>query len=841
MIRTSLVVGSIVLLATVVAGQASRHDSTSFMKSSFGKLPIHFIENRGVYPDEVKYYIQGADKTLFFTRDGITFRLKSKDRAWVVKLEFVGANPDVVPVGEDRQLAIFSYFKGPEKDWKTGLPSFAKVVYKDLWPGINLIYRGAVNQLKYEFVVAPGADPSSIRLQYRGASSVTTTDAGALRVETPAGGFGDEPPVAWQEINGKRALVEMAFRLDPARGGEGAEFGFRVSDYDRTHPLVLDPAFLVYCGYLGGAGDDIGSAITLDGSGNAYVTGITASDEKAFPVTVGPDATYNGGGSSGYFFGDAFVAKVNAAGTALLYCGYIGGSAVDWGERIAVDGAGNAYVTGFTSSSEQTFPVKGGPDLTYNGGMYDAFVAKVNPQGTALVYCGYIGGAADDWGYGIALDAAGNACVVGATGSNEQTFPVIVGPDLTYNGSGDAFVAKVNAAGSGLLYCGYIGGEAGDWGYGIVLDGLWNVYVVGTTASNEQTFPVIVGPDLTHNGGKYDVFVAKVNPQGTALTYCGYIGGASVDRGQYVAVDGSGNAYVAGDASSNEQTFPVTVGPDLTYNGGTSDGFVAEVNPQGTALVYCGYIGGAGDDHANTIVVDSTGSTYVSGITSSSEQTFPVTAGPDLTYNGGMNDGFVARVNPQGTALVYCGYIGGAGTGDESVLGIVVDRTGNAFVTGRTPSNEQKQSFPVAAGPDLTYNGSGDAFVAMIAQVDLSGSGTPRPGSRVALHLFSSNGVLLPCLLGSSLGTGPISIGNRKLDLSPDDLLVVSVRGFWPQVFQGYQGILNAQGQATAAINLPNIPALTGTRIHSAFVTLDPAAPYGIRSISDTYSFTITK
>jgi hypothetical protein len=830
--------GAVAVLAFVVVvggtagAQNDRPAGSSLREGSFGKLPLYFVENRGVYPDEVAYYIQGADKTLFFTRDGITFRLKGKDRGWVVKLEFVGASPHVVPRGESRQQAVISYFEGPREDWKTGLRTYSRVVYRSLWPGIDLVYHGSVNKLKYAFRVAPGADPATIRLRYRGASSVTTTDAGALRVETPVGSLEDAPPAAWQEIGGERVPVKMRYRLEG-----GGEFGFHLGDYDRTQPLVLDPLYYVYCGFLGGAGDDIGSAITVDGSGSAYVTGLVDSDERSFPVTVGPDKTYNGRGSYWPYYGDAFVAKLNAAGTALLYCGYIGGSAADWGERVAVDASGNAYVTGLTGSSEQTFPVVGGPDPTYNGGLFDAFVAKVNPQGTALLYCGYIGGAGEDYGYGIAVDPSGNAYVVGATGSDEKTFPVAVGPDLTYNGQGDAFVAKVNAGGKGLAYCGYIGGEALDSGYAVVVDTLRNAYVVGTTGSGQQSFPVIVGPDLSFNGGTYDAFAAKVNPQGSALSYCGYIGGSAIDRGQYVAVDKVGNAFVVGDASSTEQSFPVKVGPDLTYNGGASDGFVAEINPPGNGLVYCGYIGGAGSDHANTVVLDATGSAYVSGISTSDERTFPVTVGPDLTFNGGTYDGYVARVSPPGTALLFCGYIGGKG--DDIALGIALDGTSNVYVTGKSDSSAT--SFPVTVGPDLTQNGIGDAFVAKIELADVSGSGATRPGSAVTLHLVATNSAGLPYQLGTALGTGPIWIGSRRLDLSSDGLLVVSVQGLWPQVFLAYRGILDAQGRTQAAVQIPNHAALIGIRLHSAFVTFDAAAPGGIRSISGAYSFTITK
>ena len=334
---------------------------------------------------------------------------------------------------------------------------------------------------------------------------------------------------------------------------------------------------LVYCGYIGGWMEDIGYGIAVDGSGNAYVSGMTESNEitMPFPVTVGPDLTFNGA------FGDddGFVAKVNAAGTGLVYCGYIGGSSRESCSEIAVDGSGNAYVTGWTFSREvDGFPVAVGPDITFNGsaGSQEAFVAKVNAGGTALDYCGYVG--SGGYGTGIAVDAAGNAYIAGETYANEANFPVSVGPDLTSNGLDDVFVAKLNTAGTAFLYCGYIGGSMDDTARGIAVDAAGNAYIVGHTRSTETTFPVSVGPDLTFNGGIDDVFVAKVNPQGTGLIFSGFIGGSGDDLSTGIAVDKAGSTYVTGYTGSSQSTFPVTVGPDLVFDGGTYDAFVAKVN-----------------------------------------------------------------------------------------------------------------------------------------------------------------------------------------------------------------------------------------------------------------------
>ena len=646
---------------------------------AYGQLPLYFIENQGQLDPQVSYYIQGRDKSIYFTPAGVTFALRGPDaealeeespvsrisyragsrwtrgadeaaRRWVVKLDFVGANGDVRPRGEEPTPAVISYFKGRREEWKAGLGTCASLVYEDLWPGIDLVYRGTVNRLKYTFLVHPGADPEQIRLAYRGAE-VSLDQAGQLQVVTPAGGFQDDKPYAYQEDDGQRDEVAAAYVLEGEGAGEGQVYGFRLGAYDPSLPLVIDPAMLVYAGYIGGSGNDFGNGIAVDGAGNAYITGFTLSTEASFPATVGPDLTFNGG------VFDAFVAKVNPGGTALVYAGYIGGAGFDRGFAIAVDGAGNAYVTGITESTEASFPVTVWPDLTFNDaagplrlGLGDAFVAKVNPGGTALVYAGYIGGARGDQGRGIAVDSAGNAYVTGITRSTEASFPATVGPDLTFNGPGGdafvaAFVAKVNPGGTALVYAGYIGGARGDQGRGIAVDSAGNAYVTGFTSSTEASFPVTVGPDLTFNGGVFDAdaFVAKVNPGGTALVYAGYIGGSGNDFGSGIAVDGAGNAYITGPTLSTEASFPATAGPDLTFNGGVFDAFVAKVNPGGTALVYAGYIGGAGDDKGRGIAVDSAGNAYVTGFTRSTEASFPVTVGPDLTFNGG-GDAFVAKV-----------------------------------------------------------------------------------------------------------------------------------------------------------------------------------------------------
>ena len=773
--RNGFVITLVLLVSLAAEGWAAataelQRLETARIQEAYGKLPLYFIENKGQVDSRVAYYVQGADTTLYFTRAGVTFGLTGEEGCgggscfakalpgpqpigrWAVKLDFVGANPKATVKGEAATSAKISYFKGPKADWKTGLATFGRVVYSDLWPGIDLVYEGDSGRLKGTFVVKLGADPAKIQLAYStgisGAQSVSLTKEGRIAVETPVGSLLEDAPVSYQEIAGKRVEVQTPYTLispkggaTPAKGtaqrvsdaGQPSVYGFAVGAYDVKKPLVIDPVTLIYSGFIGGVNSDEGRGIAVDGSGAAYVTGHTSADytddtetdepayTTTFPVVAGPDSTFNGGDS------DAFVAKIKADGTGFDYIGFIGGDGYDQGNGIAVDATGAAYVIGRTFSSEATFPVVGGPDLTFNGGNYDAFVAKVTPDGTALSYAGYIGGDSDDYGSGIAVDATGAAYVTGLTSSSQATFPVVGGPDLTYNGSsnvysGDAFVAKVNPAGTGLVYAGYIGGTSDDSSSGIAVDSTGAAYVTGRTQSSEATFPVVGGPDLTYNGGN-DAFVAKIKADGTGFDYIGFIGGDGYNQGTGIAVDSAGAAYVTGNTSSSEATFPVVGGPDLTFNG-DRDAFVAKVAPDGTGLVYAGYIGGDGEDYGYGIAVDATGAAYVTGETSSSEATFPVVGGPDLTYNGdddeGRSDAFVAKVAPDGTRLLYAGYIGGTDT--DHGYGIAVDSTGAAYVTGYTDSSQA--TFPVVGGPDLTSNGGPDAFVAKIADPpDTDGDG----------------------------------------------------------------------------------------------------------------------
>jgi Beta-propeller repeat len=717
--------------------------------TQLGRLPLYFVENRGQANRNVSFYIQNHNQTVYFTPRGLTYVLTGENSGgerntslgdaassrpkvrrsparWAVRLDFVGANPGVIPEGSDQTETRISYLKGSPDQWQRGIQTYGSISYRDLWPGIDLIYSGSGGALKYTFVVKPGADPAQIRLAYRGATNVSLSETNQLKVDSPCGSLVDQPPVSYQETQGERASVATSYSLDGELERETFVYGFRVGNYDPTLPLIIDPVVLVYAGYIGGSEQDMGHGIAVDQAGNAYVVGETISGESTFPdgdgfgSLPGPDHSANGRS-------DAFVAKLNASGTALVYCTYVGGSGDDFGLGIAVNSLGEAYFVGEAASDQSSFPVVTGPDLTYNGGLFDAFVAKLNPAGTALEYCGYVGGSDTDRGYSIALDAAGNAYVCGTTVSTQATFPngsgigQLPGPSRVQNGGLDGFVAKINSSGTGFLYCGFIGGYSDDFALGIAVDAFGDAFVTGQTSSNEAGFPLVVGPLLLYAGGGTDGFIAKINPAGTAFVYCGYIGGEFDERGYGVAVDRAGFAYVAGTTTSTEATFPtghgigILPGP-ISFNSGNADAFIVRVSPSGSSFVYAGFIGGDGFDIGYAVTLDQRDNVYIAGTSNSESRTFPVVSGPGLILGGG-SDAFVAKLPPNGKEFEYCGFIGG-NNGDDG-FGIAVDKLGNAYVTGRSSSSNA--TFPALRGPDLTFNG-GPSDV-LIAKVTTSRSG----------------------------------------------------------------------------------------------------------------------
>ena len=641
-----------------------------------------FVANHGQASPEIRYTITQPGLKGYFGPSEILLDLGGA----TIGLRFAGANRTPRIQGLKELAGRVNFLMGSEpQEWATDLSAYQRIVYREIYPGIDMIYSAFRRQIKSEFVVAPGADPSVIRLSYRAAQRPRLDGKGGLVLKTPSGQLTESAPEIYQEIGGRRVRVEGGFRLFP-----NGNVGFQVGSFDRAGPLTIDPA-ISYSTFLGGSRFDAATAVTTDSAGNAYVTGWTESSD--FP-TSNPAQAGSGGAV------DVFVAKFNASG-ALVYSTYIGGRGDDRGFGIAVDGAGNAYVTGWTGSSN--FPTAAPLQAVLRGGK-NAFILKLTPAGNALVYSTYLGGSGSDSGNGIAIDSSGSAYITGQTDS--LNFPTLNCVQCSYGGAQDSFVAKLSSAGNALVYATYLGGSGGDRGNGIAVDGAGAAYVTGGTTS--LNFPM-AGALQSANGGGQDAFVAKLSAAGTSLVYSTYLGGAGGtvgfnEEGRGIAVDASGNAYVTGATSS--ANFPVVNAFQPSYAGGGQDAFVSKLNATGGALLYSTFLGGKGLDVGNGISVDSEGNAVVTGYTFSTD--FPVT-NPVQSNNAGLYDAFLVQFNAAGTALLSGTYLGG--NGSDSGNAVAMDSRGRAYVAGQTLST----NLPLKSAVQTVNGGEFGGFLTTVA------------------------------------------------------------------------------------------------------------------------------
>ena len=616
-----------------------------------------------------------------------------------LRMQFEGANPASHVTGTDELPGKSNYFVGNDpKKWHTSIPTFAKVENHDLYPGVDLVYYGNQQVLEYDLRVAPGSDPAQIVFQFRADDPVQTgrNVASELHVDahgnlvSATGAILLHKPEVYQTLVNKsntsaKRVVEAKFVVK-----ENNRVSFAIGSYDRSQTLVIDPVVPFYSTYLGGANNDYGYGIALDAKGNAYITGSTASLNfpvgpciqclnagglaDAFVTELNPGglvySTYLGGAGNDYGYGiavdpmgnayvtgstsspnfpvplcfqclyqggaaDAFVTEVAAGGAGLVYSTYLGGKAADFGRAIAVDRAGDAFVTGNTTS--KNFPVPGCVFGCLPAGGNDAFVTELRriPGGpVALVYSDYLGGAANDFGYGIAVDPNQSAYVTGATSS--VNFPTTAPAcfQCAPQGMSDAFVTRVAPFGAGLVNSTYLGGPTNDYGYGLAIDGQLTVYVTGSTAG-----PFPLGPcfQCVYGGGVSDAFVTRLDPTLTGIIYSTYLGGVGTDAGRGIAVDAMGDADVAGN--TNSKNFPVANCFQCVINGGM-DAFVTSLTPPGVAVVYSTFLGGKGADFGRGIAVNLAFNPtvhYVTGYTNSPN--FPI-IGAGFPP-AGVNDAFV--------------------------------------------------------------------------------------------------------------------------------------------------------------------------------------------------------
>jgi hypothetical protein len=673
------------------------------VQSSYGKLPLSFEANQGQANAQVKFLSKGHGYALFLTPSEAVLSLKkpqAQEKAapvslksspsstapegsgTVLRMQLVGGNPEPKIIGKEALPGKVNYLIGKDQGkWHTGIPTYGKVAYEGIYPGVDLVYYGNQGQLEYDFVVAPGADPGKVKLLFRGADKIEVNPAGELVLRAASGEIRMHKPVVYQEVNGIRKPIEGSYLLK-----YGQEVGFQVAAYDAERTLVIDPV-LVYSTYLGGSGEDDGLGIAVDKWGQAYVTGDTGSSNfptvNALQLAIGGDR-------------DAFVIKLTADGAALSYSTYFGGSRSEDGLGIAVDKQGQAYVTGNTESSD--FPTKNALQPTFSGGIWDAFVAQLTADGAALRYSTYLGGSGSDQGNGIVVGERGQAYVTGNSDSSD--FPTKNALQPAIGGNFDAFVAQLTADGAALRYSTYLGGSSNDSGTGIAVDKRGQAYVIGNTESSDFPTKNALQPTF---GGIGDAFVAQLTADGAALRYSTYLGGGSNDSGTGIAVDKRGQAYVVGSTLSSDFPTKNALQPAI---GGNFDAFVAQLTADGAALRYSTYLGGNSFEVGHGIAVDKQDQAYVIGNTESSD--FPTKNALQPTF-GGIDDAFVAQLTADGAALRYSTYLGGSGSDQGN--GIVVRERGQAYVTGNSNSSD----FPTKNALQPTFGGGFfDVFVAKI-------------------------------------------------------------------------------------------------------------------------------
>lgn len=710
-----------------------------------------FVENVGQWPDAARFQVWGSPLgagTTWLAKDAIWLVVASgkspvarpatsSDPVYdlqpatlqpatlhAIRLTFPGSNPDARIEPFDPLTTTVSYFIGNDPaQWRPAVPVWSGVRYVDLYPGVDLVIGDRDDGWRLQ--AAPGAAPDQVQMLVEGAEVLGIVDQ-VLHLDSSGEQFSISLPATrfpYQVSEVSRDARSPALTVQP---------GTRA-----YHPVnsANDLVNLFYSTFLGGGDHDSGQEVVVDHTGSAFVVGSTLSGD--FPTTPGAFSIYH---DDGY---DAFVVKLNPAGNGLSYATFLGGNNDETGHAIAVDGRGNAYVTGVTGSTD--FPVTAGAFDTSYGGNQDVFVAKLSPLGSQLTYATFIGGANHEQGNAIAVDEMDSAYLTGQTLSS--AFPSTPGAfDTSYNGEFDAFVVKLNSAGSGLIYATFLGGSDRDLGSDIVVDSTGSASVMGFYTQSDD-FPTTHDAfDGSYNGSA-DAFVAKLDPFGSELVYATFLGGSSSDRGTGIATDGTDSTYVTGYTTSDD--FPTTPGAYDTSHNGVADVFVVKLVLDSRGLIFATLLGGKDYDYSGAIAVDSSGSAYVVGHTTSDD--FPTVPGAfDTSYNGG-GDAFVAKLNPLGSTLTYATFLGG----NEYDLGsaIVVDAAGRATLTGYTASTD----FPTTPNAfDTSHNGGHEAFVSKLNTVPYIPNVTapveqPPSGALVA-EITTLRGFAID--RGSSTGTG---------------------------------------------------------------------------------------
>jgi hypothetical protein len=750
--RFVLAVSALVALAPSTTAQSigTKPIAQRSVSASYSHLPLSFEPNVGQTHADVKFFSRAQGYVLFLTAGGAVL---SADQALPLRFNWVGGSTRAQVNGQSELPGKSHYYRGRNtRAWHANVPHYSRVRYTNVYRGVDLVYYGTEQgRVEFDFVVAAGADPARIEIGFDRAEQLRLDDAGNLIVSPRVAGARAEvtfeSPRIYQDIHGTRRTVDGRYVL---RGRN--HVGLHVGNYDRNHPLVIDPVLtLAYSTFVGGGGNDRAMGIAVDGAGNAVITGNTTSldfptSSAAQPAAPGSD--------------DHFVTKLSANGGGVVYSTYLGGSEGEGANlgSVAIDGAGNAYVAGNTFSAD--FPTTSGAYQTalknpnQGFGSFDGYIVKLSPTGT-IVYSTFLGGTFFDDISAIAVDSAGNAYVTGATQSSD--FPTQAAIKTTQD---DSFVAKLNAAGSALVYSTYFGGNHHDIPEGIAVDSSGNAYVTGLTRSTD--FPTVDAVQATIDPTEClpglrcgDAFLTKINAAGSGFVYSTYLGGSERDRGNDVEVDAFGAAYIVGDTRSTN--FP-TASPLQAANAGAEDLFIAKFTAAGSSLVFSTYLGGSAregtgfdNDHivGAGIAVDGAGDVYVAGVTRSAN--FPSQDAFQAFIAGGPTDAqaFLTKLNASGSALTYSTAINPP-QDMSAQADVSIDLLGDAYIAGGVGSGGAFGGYPTTANAFQTTYGGGtyDAFVAKLTHfttvaIDIKPNSSPNTvnlgsGGVVAVAILSS-------------------------------------------------------------------------------------------------------
>lgn len=664
-----------------------------------------FIENKGQWPDEVKFLTKIGGMEAWLTDFGIVYDYYKIERANedyldkfrddeidgvikgnIVKIEFANINKNNLSFKSiGKKEGYYNYFIGNDSTkWASNVSLYDEVFIENIYDGISVRYYYDDNNLRYDYLIEPYADVNQIKFNIEGAEYYSINQNGELVIGTSIG----------EVINGKIYAYEVGGNEVTCYFAENSDgsIGILPIDYNNTLALVIDP--LVYSTFIGGSAEEQGYGIAVDTYGCAYIVGTTKSSD--YDVTnVAYDEILSG-------TQDIFVTKLNAAGNGLVYSTFLGGDDADNGYGIYVGINGYAYITG--NSLSNNYPTTLNAYQNYNAGASDVIVTKLNQTGSSLTYSTYIGGTYDDIGESIAVGKAGSAYIVGYTKSADyDTLKPYQGTLEVGGATFDAFVTKLGPLGRALVYSTYLGGNSNDYGNSIAVDDSGYAYIVGETSSSN--FDVTTGVFQTSNQGNEDVFVTKFNKEGNGLVYSTYIGGSSMDLGRGIAIDTNGYTYITGTTTS--LNYDITAGAYQTTFSSGNEVFITKLNKIGSNLEYSTYLGALGIDWGAGITVDSEGNACITGHTTSSN--FDVTPDAYQLTNGGGTDVFLTKINNTGSALIYSTYIGG-GSNERGHSVCLMDND-NFIITGYTESS----NYDVTSGAYQTnYEGSKDGFITKI-------------------------------------------------------------------------------------------------------------------------------